>query len=89
MDDEVAVGEVDGARDDREQLQAGVERQRVARAPDVDRLAVDELEDEKGPPVGGDAAVEQAGDVGVLERARIWRSCSNGARASRRGSPAR
>ena len=65
MDDEVAVGVLDGLADfekEREDLVA-----RTALAVGVDGDAVDQLEYEIGTTVFGFAAIDEAGDEGVLE----------------------
>ena len=58
---------LDGVADDAEQAQACLEGQRLSAAPVGDGNAVHELHHEEGRAVGREAAVQQAGDVGVLE----------------------
>ncbi len=56
----------DGMADVDEQLDASLARQVFAKAGE--RFPIDELKGKVGPPIGGCAAVEQVGDVGVLQR---------------------
>lgn len=65
MHHEILVGVVDGAANNAEQRQALVQSDAVRVL--VDRLAVDELHHHVGDAVAGDAAVEHAGDVRVVE----------------------
>ena len=57
----------DRGADDAKELEALAHRQVATVAVAVERLALDVLHDEVGQPVVGGAAVEQPGDVGMLE----------------------
>ena len=59
-----------GAADLEEELEPVVDRERPARGPDVDRLALDVLHDEVGHALVGAAAVEEPRDVGVVQRGK-------------------
>jgi hypothetical protein len=65
MHDQRAVRVHDRRTHLQEQVEHGVER--LARAPLVDRQALDVFHDQEGAPVRRLAAVQQARDVGVLE----------------------
>ena len=67
VDDEVGVGVLDGGADLVEEVEALVEGEVVVLGVVGDGLAVDELGDEEGLGVVGDAGVEEACDVGVVE----------------------
>lgn len=67
MDDQPAVGVLDGLADAQKETQPLFEPQPSAVAPVGQRLALDVFEDEVGVAVVGEAAVEQAGDARVLE----------------------
>ena len=67
VDDQVLVGEVDGRADLPEELQALAHRQLPVVAVLVDRPPLDVLHDEVGAAVLGGAAVEQLGDVRMVE----------------------
>ena len=67
VDGEVPVGEVDRPADRPHQVDAIAQRHPVDAAVLVDGQTVDVLHDEVRPPVVGAAAVEQAGDVRVVE----------------------
>ncbi len=67
MDDEVGVGEGDGGAELAEQEEALPEEEVVLVAELVEGDAVDELHGEIGLAVGGDAAIEEAGDGRVFE----------------------
>ena len=56
-----------GVGDRDQQLEAGAQRRAARPAPLSEGLALDALESKVRSPVGGDAAVEEARDVGVLE----------------------
>ena len=62
------MGGVDGAADLGEQLEPGLDGQVLVVAVPVDRLALDEFHDEVGSAVGGRPGVEDARDVGVVDR---------------------
>src|SRR5690606_27147988 len=65
---QTAMRELDGARDDREQPEPLGDAEAHPLAVDVDRQSVDIFHDEKRAPISGHAAVEQAGDVRMVER---------------------
>ena len=67
MDDQVLVGEVDGRADLPEELEPLVGRQLPLVAILVDRLPLDILHDEVGTAILGGAAVEQLGDVRMVQ----------------------
>ena len=67
MDDQVLVGEMDRGADPPEELEAAAERQAPFLAVAVDGHPLDVLHDEEGQRVVGGAAVEDAGDRGMLE----------------------
>ncbi len=64
---QVLVGVGDRRADVDEELQPFLERQLVLLAVGVERQAVDVLEHEVGAAVGGGAAFEKPGDVGMVE----------------------
>ena len=67
MDDEVLVGVAHGVTDVEKQSEPGVHVEAVRLAVPDDRSTLDELDGEPRLPLGGDAAIEQPGDVGVVE----------------------
>ena len=67
VDDEVLVGVLDGGRDLAQEREARAQGEAVGGGVGGDGDAVDVLHDEVRLAVGGDAAVEQGGDVPVVE----------------------
>ena len=67
MDDEVLVGELDGGADGEEEAEFFLEGEVMGSTIFVDADAVDVIHDEEKDAVVADAAVEEAGDVGVVE----------------------
>lgn len=67
MDDEAPMRHCHGVGDRDQQLEAGAQRGAARPAPLSQGLALDSLESEVRSPIGGDAAVEEARDIGVLE----------------------
>lgn len=57
----------DGFADVEEEVEAGAEGKAAGVAIGIERFALDVLHDKVGEAVGGDAAVEEPGDGGVLE----------------------
>ena len=68
MDDEPPVRVVDGAGDGDDEPDAVIDAEASGVGPGGDGSAIDELGDEVGDAVIGLAAVEEAGDAGVVER---------------------
>lgn len=67
MDDHAFVGVLDGGADLLEELEPGAEGELALLAVFGDGLAFDEFHDEVGEAVFVGAAIEEAGDVGVVE----------------------
>ncbi len=67
VDDEPAVGVFDGFADIKEEADAGIEGQGFLLDILGNAAAVNIFHDDVGKAVGGGAAIEEAGDVGVLE----------------------
>ncbi len=67
MDDEVEVRVRDGVADLEKEPEPLAEVEPVRLGIGRDRLAIDELHREEGRAVGGETAVEEAGDAGVVE----------------------
>lgn len=67
VDDEGAVGGIDGAADGDHEGDAVADGKRVPVTELVDGEAFDAFHDEVGALVGGGAGVENSGDVGVIE----------------------
>ena len=67
MDHEIAVGEVDRAKDLSEERQSFLQAKLVLVAEIRDRRSVDALEHQPGTAVGGDAAVEQTRNGRMFE----------------------
>src|SRR5665213_1795019 len=67
VDDEVAVGVGDGFEDVQEEVAAGLDAEGILAAEDVDGAAFYILHGEEGDAVGGGPAVEQAGNIRVIQ----------------------
>ena len=77
VDDEPAVRRGDGLADVAEEREPGVDAEAAAVGVVGDRLALDELQREVRPAVGGRPAVEEPGDAGVVEPREHARSAWN------------
>jgi hypothetical protein len=67
MNDELLMSVLDGGADFEKKLEAVLNGERLPIAIVVDGQAVDVLHDEVGQPVFGSAAIEEVGDMGMVE----------------------
>ena len=67
MDHQVLVRVVDGGADGEEEIHALADGKPVGIAVLIDRGAGDEVHHEIGAAVGGGAAIQELGDIGVIE----------------------
>jgi hypothetical protein len=68
VDDALGVGMSHGVADATEQVEPGSDRKPPLVAPAIDRLAVDQLHHEIGDARRRHAAVNQSGDIGMVDR---------------------
>ena len=67
MDHQVLMRVVDGGADGEEEIQPFADGEPVGIAVLIDRGSGDEVHHEIGPPVRGGAAIQEFGDIGVIE----------------------
>ena len=88
MDDALVMGVLDRLTDWPEQLQPLLRGELAGVAELRDRDALDQLHDEAGRPLVGDAAVENLGDVGMIHESQSLpfgvEACQYGARVHAR-----